>query len=99
MLTQVSDFRLLKVQLCLYDLAKTKGLSWVWRLMPVIPALRKLRQEDLDFEAGLGCLVRLCLKTMTTTTSKQISSFRPEMGRWTCLEDSCLSFLIVNVKL
>lgn len=59
MLAQVSNFRLLKVQLCLYDLAKTKGLSWVWRLMPVIPALRKLRQEDLDFEAGLGCLVRL----------------------------------------
>jgi hypothetical protein len=26
--------------------------------MPVIPALRRLRQEDNEFETSLGCIVR-----------------------------------------
>jgi hypothetical protein len=30
--------------------------------MPVIPALRRLRQEDLECEAILGYIARLCLK-------------------------------------
>jgi hypothetical protein len=30
--------------------------------MPVNPALRKLRQEDQEFKATLGNLVRPCLK-------------------------------------
>jgi hypothetical protein len=30
--------------------------------MSVIPALRKLRQEDYEFEASLGCKVKICLK-------------------------------------
>jgi hypothetical protein len=30
--------------------------------MPVIPALRKLRQEDQVFKASLGHTVRPCLK-------------------------------------
>jgi hypothetical protein len=30
--------------------------------MSVIPALRKLRQEDYEFEDSLGCKVRIYLK-------------------------------------
>jgi hypothetical protein len=41
----------------------TKGdVSWVWWFILVIPALRCLRQEDLEFEAKLGYTVRLCLR-------------------------------------
>jgi hypothetical protein len=36
--------------------------SWVWWYMPVIPALWRLRQEYLEFEASLGCTGRPCLK-------------------------------------
>jgi hypothetical protein len=31
--------------------------------MPVIPSLKKLRQEDLEFKASLGYKVRYCFKT------------------------------------
>jgi hypothetical protein len=31
-------------------------------VLPAIPALGRLRREDLEFEAGEGCIVRPCLK-------------------------------------
>jgi hypothetical protein len=36
--------------------------GWAWWYMPVIPALRRLKQEDLEFEASLFKTVRPCLK-------------------------------------
>lgn len=48
-------------------------LSWIWWLMPVIPIVRMLKQEDCH----LFCLrsawttVRWCLKTVTTTTTEK----------------------------
>jgi hypothetical protein len=32
----------------------------VWWYKPVIPALRRLRQEDLNFEATLSCTEKHC---------------------------------------
>jgi hypothetical protein len=37
---------------------------WVWWHTPVMPALRRLKQEDHDFQASLGCIERPCVKTI-----------------------------------
>jgi hypothetical protein len=37
-------------------------MSWVGWSKPIIPALERLSQEDHEFEASLGYLVRLGLK-------------------------------------
>jgi hypothetical protein len=33
---------------------KKKNDSQIWWYIPIIPALRMLRQEEKEFEAGLG---------------------------------------------
>jgi hypothetical protein len=37
-------------------------LCWAWWSVPVISALRRLRQENGEFQARMGCVVRTCLK-------------------------------------
>lgn len=36
----------------------------------IIPALRRLRQEDLNFEIGLSCILRCCLRKQETNNQK-----------------------------
>jgi hypothetical protein len=43
----------------------------MWGHMLPIPALRRLRQEDLKFEGSQGNMARLCLKNKTNQTNKQ----------------------------
>jgi hypothetical protein len=42
-----------------------------WWHMPVIPALRRLRQEDCTVRASLGCILRHCLKNKTKQNKNQ----------------------------
>jgi hypothetical protein len=49
------------VCVCVYNV-ETMALSQAWWSTPIILALGRLRQEDLEFEVGLGCIVRLYLK-------------------------------------
>lgn len=37
----------------------------------IIPALRRLRQEDLNFEIGLSCILRCCLRKQETKIKNQ----------------------------
>jgi hypothetical protein len=39
--------------------------------MPVIPALKRLRQEDLEFQASLGYMMGLCLKINCKTITNK----------------------------
>jgi hypothetical protein len=36
--------------------------------MPIIPVLKRLRQEECEFETSLGCTVRPCVKDKTKDT-------------------------------
>jgi hypothetical protein len=56
----------------------------VWWYTPVIPALRKLRQEDCEFEASLDCTVR-CVSKKTKTYQTEIEK-RKEINSKFCEE-------------
>jgi hypothetical protein len=43
---------------------KNSLLSWVWWCISVIPALRRERQEEPNFQASLSYTARLCLKKL-----------------------------------
>jgi hypothetical protein len=45
--------------LCLHKKGK---FGWVWWCIPVIPVLGRLKEEEHEFEAGLGYIVRIYLK-------------------------------------
>jgi hypothetical protein len=42
----------------------------MWWYIPIIPALRRLRQEDLKVETSLGYIVRPCLKKKKNNNNK-----------------------------
>jgi hypothetical protein len=46
--------------------------GWAWWYKPVIPALPKLRWEDLELEVSLGYRVRPCLKKQKQNKKKLI---------------------------
>jgi hypothetical protein len=47
---------------CLINQVKNV-ICWVWQYMSIIPAFRRLRQEDCEFKTSLGYIVRPCVKT------------------------------------
>jgi hypothetical protein len=49
------------------------GGSW---LVPVIPALRRMRREDDEFQASLGYIVRPCLKKKKKSPKTLLDSYR-----------------------
>jgi hypothetical protein len=53
------------------------GKKWfgqVWWYMPVIPALRRWRQEDREFQTNLGYMARPYLKKKQKTLSVRLPS-------------------------
>jgi hypothetical protein len=54
--TQVLKGKIYNVSDLVYDSKKNDMGSWVWWYMPVIPALRRLRQED---QCQPGIIARL----------------------------------------
>jgi hypothetical protein len=45
---------------------KSNARSQTWWCKPVIPALRRLRQEDSEFKASLGYTAKPCVKNIQT---------------------------------
>jgi hypothetical protein len=43
----------------------------MWWFMPIIPALRRVRQKDHKFKASLGHTVRQCFKQNKTKTKSK----------------------------
>jgi hypothetical protein len=46
----------------------------VWWCIPTIPALKRLRQEDCEFQTRLGYLARLCLKQTNKKSKTKIKN-------------------------
>lgn len=67
-------------------MAALKSLNRACWLTPVIPALERLRQEDLKLESSLDYIVRPCLqkrtKSKTSKTSTGHTPVIPALVRW-----------------
>jgi hypothetical protein len=50
---------------------KNTLLSWAWWHTHVILALRRLRQEDCEFQANLSCRARPWVKKISKETNKK----------------------------
>jgi hypothetical protein len=50
---------------------KNNHFSWRWWYTTIIPALRSLRQEDHEFEVGLGYIARPFLKKTQAKLKKK----------------------------
>jgi hypothetical protein len=58
-----------------YQYSEKIIFNYAWWCTHIIPAFRRLKQEDLEFEANLSYIVRHCLRT---TTLKKITFIKDE---------------------
>jgi hypothetical protein len=59
--------------------------SWAWWYRPIVPTIRRLRHEDQEYEASLGYIVNICLKTTTKNYVLLICTWKFKdkiLGRW-----------------
>lgn len=66
-----SDFYFVHLSLC--GLPKIKRTGQTWRCRHVTLTLRRLRLEDLEFEASLAFTVRLCLRSQKIKPNRKDS--------------------------
>jgi hypothetical protein len=64
--------------------------------MPVIPALGRLKQENHEFEATLGYIVRSCFKKTNQTNKQTKNSYSPAMKK-IFLSHKALPILLLSV--
>jgi hypothetical protein len=67
-----------------------------WCCMPVIPALRRLRQEDGEFKTSLGYTAKLCLKKLRTVLFKILRNMSGTVYTFLFLFYSTISIILVE---
>jgi hypothetical protein len=50
----------------------------VWWFTPIIPALRRLRQEEQEFKDSVGCIAKPCLKNTMLAWQAQWLAFKSQ---------------------
>jgi hypothetical protein len=74
-----------------------QSMNWTRSCTPITAALRRLRQEDCEFEATLGYTVRTCLKKTkrNTISDDRLTLVVVTLGRGRCIayERACGSLL------
>jgi hypothetical protein len=77
------------------DIQNYKLVYWAWLYMPVILPLRKLRQEDCEFQASLGYIMRPCVKKKITSVQ---SSPKKKSHLGCGNEDFSFNYLVANYE-